>query len=183
LRRRRYLSSREGFGFLSSSTGFGAFVKVKRLFSTAPDAKKWRRKGVTRVTRRWIGCGWRVRSAHPTCRGSSTHTGVSGRSRDRRVRSSSREAAKHARSIGRGGASGHDRPDVSDRVWLLTRIDRMLGLWRLVSSSVASGHVVSNAIQRRPDAATASGQFDRRVRSVCRQRQLVPNGSILWDCL
>jgi hypothetical protein len=35
LGRRWSLSGREGFGF-------GAFVEVKRLFSTAPEAKKWR---------------------------------------------------------------------------------------------------------------------------------------------
>jgi hypothetical protein len=37
-------------------------------------------------------------------------TSVSGRSRDRRVRSSPREVAKHARSIRRGGTSCHNRP-------------------------------------------------------------------------
>jgi hypothetical protein len=186
------LSDRERFGFLSPSrraceAGFNAFMEMKRLFSTVPDAKKRRQKGVTgvigRATGRWIGRGWRVRSAPPTCRGSSAHTGASGRSRDRRVRSSSREVAKHTRSIGHGGASGHDQPDASDRVWVLTRIDWTLALWRPVSSNGASGRVINNAIQRRPDAATASGQFDRRVQSVRTQRQLVPNGSILWNCL
>jgi hypothetical protein len=39
-------------------------------------------------------------------------------------------------SIGHGGASGHDRPDMSDREWVLTRIDQMLALWRPVSSAV-----------------------------------------------
>jgi hypothetical protein len=153
--------------------GFGAFVEVKRLFSTAPDAKKWRRKGVIGV----IGHGWRVRSAHPMCRG-STCTSASGRSWDWRVWSSSREVAKHARSIERGGASGHDRPDMSSCVWVLTGIDRTRALWRPVSSSGTSGRMVSNANQRRPDAATLFGQFDRHVRSVRRQRQLVPSGSI-----
>jgi hypothetical protein len=192
LRMRWCLSGREGFGFLSSSrraceTGFNAFVEVKWLFSTAPDAKKRRRKGVTgvtgRATGRWIGRGWRVRSAHPVCRGSSTHTGASGRSRDRHVWSSSREVTKHVRSIGRGGASGHDRSDASDRVWVFNGINRTLILWRPVSSSDASGRMVSNAIQRRPNTTTVSGQFDRRVRSVRRQRQLVPNGSIFWGSL
>jgi hypothetical protein len=79
-------------------------------------------------------------------------TGASGRSWDRRVRSSPRETAKHARSIGHGGASGHDRPDTSSRVVELTGIDRTLALWRPVSSSSASDRVVSNANQWRPDA-------------------------------
>jgi hypothetical protein len=153
--------------------GFGTFLKVKRLFSTAPNAKKRRRKGVTgvtgRLTGRWIRRGWRVWSAHPVCRDSG-RTDASGWSRDRCVQSSSREVAKHARSIGRGGASGHDRPDASGRVWVLTGIDRTPGLCRPVSSSGASGRVVSNANQRRPDAVTASGQFDRHVRSVRRQQ-------------
>jgi hypothetical protein len=54
------LSGKERFGFLSPSrrayeVGFDAFVKVKHLFSTAPNVKKRRRKGVTRVTERTIG--------------------------------------------------------------------------------------------------------------------------------
>jgi hypothetical protein len=124
-------------------------VKVKRLFSTAPDAKKRRQKGVTgvtgRTTERWIGRGWRVRSAHPACRGSSAHTDAFGRSRDRRVRSSSREVAKYARSIGRGGASDHDRPDAVT-----------------VTSSQFRRRVRSHGQQR--DSA-ATGRCDR-VRSV-----------------
>jgi hypothetical protein len=40
-------------------------------------------------------------------------TGASGRSQDQRVRSSPRETVKHTKSIGRGDASGHDRPDAS----------------------------------------------------------------------
>jgi hypothetical protein len=143
-------------------------VEVKSLFSTAPDAKKRRRKELIRVTGRvtgrWIRHGWRVRSSHPACKGSSAHTGMSG------------QALEKLRNT-RG------RLDTFDRVWVLTRIDRMLVLWCLVSSSSAFGRVVSNAIQRRPDAATASGQFDRRVRLVRWQRQLVPNSSILWGCL
>jgi hypothetical protein len=102
---------------------------------------------IGRATGRWIGRGWHVRSAHPACRGSSAHTGAFGRSRDRHVRSCSREVVKHARSIGRGGASGHDQPDASDRVWVLTGINWTLALWHPVSSSNASGRVVSNAIQ------------------------------------
>jgi hypothetical protein len=127
-------------------------------------------------------CDWtrdrtldRTRLAHPVsssaCKG-SVRTDVFGRSWDQRVRSSSRKVAKRAKSIRRGGASGH--------VWVLTGIDRTLALWHPVNSSGASGRMVSNANQRRPDVVIASGQFDRRVRSVRKQRQLVPNGSILW---
>jgi hypothetical protein len=64
-----------------------------------------------------------------------------------RVWSSPRETAKHAKSIGRGGASGHDRPDASGREWVLTGIDRTLALWHPVSTSGASGHMVSNVNQ------------------------------------
>jgi hypothetical protein len=88
--------------------------------------------------RRWIGRGWRVRSVHPACSGRAC-TGASGRSWDRRVQSSPREAAKHARSIGCGGASGHDRPDASGHEWVLTGIDRTLALWHLVSTSGTFG--------------------------------------------
>jgi hypothetical protein len=59
-------------------------------------------------------------------------TGASGQSWDRRVRSSLRETAKHAKSIGRGGVSGHDLPDTLGREWVLTGNDRMLALWRPV---------------------------------------------------
>jgi hypothetical protein len=57
-----------------------------------------------------------MRPARPVSHG----TDVSCQSRDRRVRSSPKETAKHARSIGQGGASGHDRPDASGRAWVLT---------------------------------------------------------------
>jgi hypothetical protein len=57
-----------------------------------------------------------------------------------RVRSSPKEATKHARSIGRGSASGHDRPDASGREWVLTRNDRTLALWRPLCQACVSGH-------------------------------------------
>jgi hypothetical protein len=110
------------------------------------------------VTGRWTGRGlrmirrvWSVATAdwHGTL---GLRTGASGRSWDRRVRSSPRETAKHARSIGCGGVFGHDRPDTSSRVVELTGIDRTLALWHPVSSSSASGRVVSNANQGRPGA-------------------------------
>jgi hypothetical protein len=75
-------------------------------------------------------------------------TGASSRSRDQRVRSSLIETAKHAKSIGRGGVSGHDRPDASGHEWVLIGNDRMLALWhpvrhvaRLVADSLAHGCV------------------------------------------
>jgi hypothetical protein len=46
LRRRWSLRGREGFV---------AFVEVKRLFFTAPEAKKRRQKEVTGVTGHWTG--------------------------------------------------------------------------------------------------------------------------------
>jgi hypothetical protein len=71
-----------------------AFVEVKRLFSTAPEAKKRRQKDVIRVTGRWtgrwIGRGWRVWSVQPAgARGEVLGfvTGVFVASWDRRVRS------------------------------------------------------------------------------------------------
>jgi hypothetical protein len=71
-------------------------------------------------------------------------SGSSSQARDaralhQRVESSPREAAKHARLIRRGGASGHDQPDVSGHEWVLTGNDRTLALWHLVSSCGAFG--------------------------------------------
>jgi hypothetical protein len=71
-------------------------------------------------------------------------TGAYGPSRDRRVRSSPRETAKSARSIGRCGASGHDRPDASGRERELTgRPDA--GTVASGSSCSASGHWLTGA--------------------------------------
>jgi ABC-type polysaccharide/polyol phosphate transport system ATPase subunit len=39
---------------------------------------------------------------------------------------------------------------------------------------------IREVAQARPDAVIASDHNDQQVRSVCRQQQLVPNGSILW---
>jgi hypothetical protein len=102
LRRRWSLRGREGFGFLSA--GFSAFVEVKRLFSTAPEAKKRRRKEVTgvtgRVTGRWIRHGWRVRSVQPVgARGEVRGfvTRASDHLRDRCVRSRTQESSAKGR--------------------------------------------------------------------------------------
>jgi hypothetical protein len=56
-----------------------------------------------------------------------------------RIRSSPREAMKHARSIEHGGASGHDRLDASGCECVLTRNDRTLALWRPVRQACVSG--------------------------------------------
>jgi hypothetical protein len=74
------------------------------------------------VTRRGLGMTGRVRLVAIVVRRETLGLciGASGRSRDRRVRSSPREAAKHARSIGHGDVSGHDRPDASGHEWVLT---------------------------------------------------------------
>jgi hypothetical protein len=39
---------------------------------------------------------------------------------------------------------------------------------------------IGEGAQARPDAVTASGHNDQRIRLVRRQQQFVPNGSILW---
>jgi hypothetical protein len=70
---------------------------------------------------------------------------TSGRSRDRHVRSSAREATKHARSIGRGSVSGHDRPDASGHEWVLIGNDPTLALWHPVCQACASGRGFTRA--------------------------------------
>jgi hypothetical protein len=116
LRRRWSLSGKEGFGFLSPSrraceAGFSAFREMKRLFSTAPGAKKQRRSEVTEVTGRWTGRGLcfagRVRSVLSGC-------------------------ARLGLLSGRGGASGHVQPDAFGRGGCLLDSNRTLALWRLV---------------------------------------------------
>jgi hypothetical protein len=119
LRRRWSLSGREEFGFLSPSrraceAGFSAFREMKRLFSTAPDAKKRRRTEVTEVTGRWTGRGLCL-------------TGC--------VRSVLSVCACLGILIGRGGASGHDRPDAFGHGGCLLDSNRTLGVTRPVSST------------------------------------------------
>jgi hypothetical protein len=120
------------------------------------------------VTGRGLGMTGRVRSvAVAVWRGTlGLRTGTFGRSWDRRVQSNPREATKHARSIRRGGTSGHDRPNASGREWVLTRIDRTLALWRPVSTSGTSSQPLSSASIWRLDARARPISFDRRVRSL-----------------
>jgi hypothetical protein len=147
------LSSREG-------VGFGAFVEVKRLFSTVPEAKEMEANGGHWIDRTLD----RKRSRHDRTRLVSGSycarrgalgfaTSASGPSRDRRVRSSPRETAKSARSIGHYGASGLDRPDASGHERELTGNDRTLALWRLVRLAVrpvvawsASDHTLPESV-------------------------------------
>jgi hypothetical protein len=97
------------------------------------SAKKRRRTEVTGSERTW--------SQHDrTCpvSGSSSQT-RDAKALHRRVRSSPREAAKHTRLIGRGGASGHDRPNALGHEWVLTGNDRTLALWHPVCQACVSG--------------------------------------------
>jgi hypothetical protein len=93
------------------------------------------------VTGRGLGMTGRVRSVAVAVRHRmlGLHTGTSGRLWDRPVRSSPREATKHARSIRRGGASGHDQLDASGREWVLIGNDRTLALWHPVCQACMSG--------------------------------------------
>jgi hypothetical protein len=130
LRRRWSLRGREGFGFLSPSrwdceARFNAFVEVKRLFFTVPEAKKRRRKEVTRWPDARPDAGPDAVSAWPArpVSGNSCAwhgalgfaTSVSDHSRDRRIRSCTQESSAEGGLIGRGGTSGHMRPDASGR--------------------------------------------------------------------
>jgi hypothetical protein len=115
--------------------GGGEFVKV------FVDRNGGERRSLV-VTVRGLSMTRRVRSVIAGVRHGTVGlcTGASGRSWDRRVRSSPKEAAKHARSIGRGGASGHDRSDTSGRKRVLTGNDQTLALWhpiRLAACPVA----------------------------------------------
>jgi hypothetical protein len=141
-------------------------VEVKRLFSTTPETEIFSKSSWIETEANEGHRGDRTlnrtRSRHDRtrpvsdnsslARGLGFTTGVSDHSWDRRVRSGTRGATNGKGSIGRGGASGHNRTDVSSRVWVLTGIDRTLALWRPVNSSSASGRMVSNANLWRPDA-------------------------------
>jgi hypothetical protein len=117
LRRRWSLSGREGFGFLSPSrraceAGFNAFVEVKRLFSTTPEAKE-----VTGVTGRGLGLTGRVRSVAALCvvRALGFATGAFGPSRNQSVRSGTQRSRAWRSADRTRGASGHMRSDASGR--------------------------------------------------------------------
>jgi hypothetical protein len=162
---------------------------MKRLFSTAPDAKKRRRTEVTEVTGRGLCLTGRVRSLLSVC----ACLGI---------------------LIGRGGAPGHDRPDASGRGGCLLDSNRTLGVTRPVSSSarpVTPGGLLKmtgrclcglrfSSVRIRSPTRWSAARLDQRVRSVtgparpvelrafglCNQRvrsarlqqNRVPNGSI-----
>jgi hypothetical protein len=108
LRRRWSLSGKEGFEIQR-------FSEMKRLFSTAPNAKKRRRTEVTEVTGRGLCLTGRVRSVLSVC-------------------------ARLGLLIGRSGTSGHDRPDASGHGGCLLDSNQTLALWRPVRLACASGH-------------------------------------------
>jgi hypothetical protein len=91
------------------------FVEVKHLFSTKSEIEIFSKLS-------WIeteanGDHWGDRT-HPVS--GSSILARDTRASHRRVRSSPRETAKHARLIGHGDASGHDRSDASGCAWMLT---------------------------------------------------------------
>jgi hypothetical protein len=99
------------------------FVKVKCLFSTTPEAEIFSKSLWIETEANGGHKGDRTRYRHNRTRlvsdssclahGLGFTTGASGHLRDRCVRSGARGTANVKGSIGRGGASGHDRPDAS----------------------------------------------------------------------
>jgi hypothetical protein len=96
------------------------FMEVKRLFSTTSEVEifskeSWIGTKVTGLTGRGLGMTGRIRSVLPACceRAHGHVWSLVGPARPvRRQRDSEREGL-----IGRGGASGHDRPDASGYEW------------------------------------------------------------------
>jgi hypothetical protein len=65
--------------------------------------------------------------------------------------------------IGRGGASGHSRPDVSSRSRCLLDSNRTLALWRPIH---LTARPVTSSLESYSDLTSASGQLqDQRIRS------------------
>jgi hypothetical protein len=128
LRRRWCLSGRDGFGFLSLPPSLRG--GIRRLCGSEMPIFHCAEREKTEAKGSHWGDQTRDRTLDRTrlARLVSSSRVQRQQRAHRRVRSSSREVAKHARSIGHGGASGHDRPDASDRVWVLTGIDRTLEL-------------------------------------------------------
>jgi hypothetical protein len=160
------LSGREGFGF-------GAFVEMKRLFFTAPEAKKWRQKEVTGMT----GAG-------------SDAAGVSGQFIPRAV-----AGRAPVRPVGHGtGASSQALEKLrstrgqSDAVARQVMIDRTrpvmsgcllesTGRWHYGIWSVQAARLVrplSSASIWRPDARARPISSDRRVQSLVYAYDFIP---------
>jgi hypothetical protein len=171
LRRRWSLRGREGFGFLS----------MRRLFSTALEAKKRRRKEVTGVIKRWIGHSWCVRLVQPTgARGEVLGfvTGVFVAPQDR----------QHC-----GLASGHMQPNASGRwnrsqepLCIVFTSDRMPRVTRPVST-LARPVTPSlwSVLFKWPLRSCGSGSNEDTWRASAKSRKcdrmwqfLEPNGSI-----
>jgi hypothetical protein len=78
--------------------------------------------------------------------------------------------------IGRGGASGHDRPDASGRCESLLDSNRTLALWRPVRLAACP---VAVLLERCSGLTSASGPLrDQRVRSARLQQFQLTNGYI-----
>jgi hypothetical protein len=81
-----------------------------------------------------------------------------------RVRSVLRVCARAGLLIGRGGASGHGRPDVSDRSGCLLDSNWTLALWRPVR---LAARPVADSLECCSGLTSASGRLrDQRVRSI-----------------
>jgi hypothetical protein len=82
--------------------------------------------------------------------------------------------------IGRGGASGHDRPDVSGCWGSLLDSNQTLALWRPVRLAVRP---VTNSLERDLGLTTVSGPLrDQRVRSSFARLVCATSASGQRDC-
>jgi hypothetical protein len=120
LQRRWNLSCREGLGSSLppaelARRDLGVFEELKRLFSTTPEVGKEMEANGGHISDRTLD---RTRSLFDRTRSVSVQ----------RLR-------VFLFLIGRGGASGHCRSDASGRSWSLLDSNRMLALWRPVSSA------------------------------------------------
>jgi hypothetical protein len=97
-----------------------------------------------------------------------------------RVRSVLRVCARVGLLIGRGDASGHDRPDASDRCGSLLDSNRTLALWCPVSSAARP---VAVSLERCSGLTSASGPLrEQRVRSSFARPVCATSASGQRDC-
>jgi hypothetical protein len=132
---------------------------MRRLFSTALEAKKRKRKKVTRVTGHWIGRGWRVGSVQSADAWGEVlrfAIGASGHSRDRCVRSG---AWRDNKTRGVDRTRWRVRSVTIGRVWstkMLSRpflySNRTPGVPGLVSFAVRPVEMFSSVNSSRPDS-------------------------------
>jgi hypothetical protein len=136
---------------LSGREGFGVFEEMKCLFSIAPEAKKGGESPEFFISEKLQpDAGPDMVQGEPVRPISSNHrqrrtrersqTGASGPSRNRSIWPCTQWAARVSVLIGRGGASGHVRPDTSNRARSSLDSDRMPGAARPVKRCSASGH-------------------------------------------